>query len=105
MCAVDLTTPFLSLALQYVQPNEGPGQLVLANAMKRLFFTLMGAALFAIASYGLVELFALWYGPRYIKSDSDIGDAFMVVLGFMLACLIGGGMLGYRFARRSLRGT
>jgi hypothetical protein len=71
--------------------------------MKRLLFTLMGAALFAVASYGLVELFALWYGPRYIKSDSDIGDAYMVALGFMLACLIGGGAFGYRFAGRASR--
>lgn len=73
--------------------------------MKRLLFTLVGAALFAVASYGLVELFALWYGPRYIKSDSDIGDAYMAALGFMLACLVGGGVLGYRVARRPLRGT
>ena len=73
--------------------------------MKRLLFTLVGAALFAVASYGLVELFALWYGPRYIKSDSDIGDAFMVALGFMLACLVAGGVFGYRFAGRPLRST
>lgn len=56
-------------------------------------------------SYGLVELFALWYGPRYIKSDSDIGDAFMVALGFTLVCLMAGGVLGYRLAGRPSRST
>ena len=70
--------------------------------MKKLFFSLSGAALFAVLSYGLVELFALWYGPRYIKSDSDIGDAFMWSLGFMLLCLIAGGVFGYRLARKRI---
>jgi len=68
--------------------------------MKRALFTLLGALIFALMSYGLVELFALWYGPRYIKSDSDIGDAFMTALGFMLICLIAGGVVGFRWAGR-----
>lgn len=71
--------------------------------MKRLLFTLLGAVLFALVSYGLVELFALWYGPRYIKSDSDIGDAFMASLAFMLAFLVAGGVLGYKLATRAPR--
>ena len=71
--------------------------------MKRALFTLIGAIVFALLSYGLVELFALWYGPRYIKSDSDIGDAFMVALGFMLICLIAGGVMGFRMSARKSR--
>lgn len=64
--------------------------------MKRLLFALIGGALFGFASYGLVELVSSWYAPRYIRSDSDIGDAFMVSLGFMLMCVIAGAVLGYR---------
>lgn len=71
--------------------------------MKRALFTFIGAIVFTLVSYGLVELFALWYGPRHIKSDSDIGDAFMVALGFMLVCLIAGGVIGYRFSARKSR--
>ncbi|WP_431260596.1 hypothetical protein ACQ86G_11050 [Roseateles chitinivorans] len=73
--------------------------------MKRAFFTLLGAIVFALVSYGLVELFALWYGPRYIKSDSDIGDAFMTALGFMAVCLIAGGVVGFRWAGRRPKGS
>ena len=68
--------------------------------MKRVLFTVLGSVLFALVSYGLVELFALWYGPRYIKSESDIGDAFMGAFAFMLICLIAGGIVGYRWAGR-----
>jgi len=71
--------------------------------MKRALFTLLGAVVFALVSYGLVELFASWYGPRYIKSDSDIGDAFMMSLGFMLICLIAGGIVGFKWAGRKPR--
>ncbi|TXD78750.1 hypothetical protein FUT87_20570 [Mitsuaria sp. TWR114] len=71
--------------------------------MKRALFTLLGAVVFALVSYGLVELFASWYGPRYIKSDSDIGDAFMMSLGFMLICLIAGGIVGFKWASRKPR--
>ena len=68
--------------------------------MQRLLFAITGAIVLALASYGLVELFALWYGPRHIKSDSDIGDAFMTALAFMLICLIAGGVVGFRWAGR-----
>ncbi|ANH67023.1 hypothetical protein [Mitsuaria sp. 7] len=71
--------------------------------MKRALFAVLGAVLFALLSYGLVELFALWYGPRYIRSDSDIGDAFMGALAFMLVCMITGGIVGYRWASRRSR--
>lgn len=70
---------------------------------QRLLFAILGSVLFALVSYWLVELFALWYGPRYIKSESDIGDAFMWGVAFMLICLITGGIVGYRWASRSAR--
>lgn len=60
----------------------------------------IGAAIFVIASYGLVELFASWYGPRYISSDDDIGQAYMWSLVVMLVCLIGGAVVGFRIARK-----
>ncbi|PIM55042.1 hypothetical protein CS062_00460 [Roseateles chitinivorans] len=63
--------------------------------MKRALFTIVGALLFALGSYGLVELSASWYGPRHIRSDSDIGDAFMASLVFMAICSIVGGALGF----------
>ncbi|MCW7540471.1 hypothetical protein OOT46_21845 [Aquabacterium sp. A7-Y] len=66
--------------------------------MKRLLYTVAGGALFAVLSYFLVELFAQWYGPRYIKSDSDIGNIYMISLGFMLVCLIIGAVFGFKLA-------
>ncbi|WP_343640420.1 hypothetical protein [Roseateles sp.] len=68
--------------------------------MKRLLFTILGAALFDRVSYALVELFALWYAPRYIKSDSDIGNSFMAALGLIVLCSIAGGVLGFRRTSR-----
>ncbi|ALV08379.1 hypothetical protein DES44_0512 [Roseateles depolymerans] len=61
---------------------------------------LIGAAVFGVASYGLVDLFASWYGPRYIRSDQDIGQAYVWSLGFMLICLIAGAITGFRAARK-----
>ena len=68
--------------------------------MTRALFTLLGATVFALAAYGLVELFAAWYGPRYIRSDSDIGEAFMASLAFIVASLIAGGVAGFRLSGR-----
>lgn len=78
---------------------------VMRRVGTRILAATLGASVSAAASYGLVELYALWYGPRYIKSDSDIGDAFMGALAFMLFCLVAGGVLGFRCAaRRHLSG-
>lgn len=66
----------------------------------RVVGLVIGAVVFAIASYGLVELFASWYGPRYIRSDDDITRAYMGSLVFMLACLIAGATMGFRLARK-----
>lgn len=74
--------------------------MVLATAVKPVLFALAGAAPFAALSYLLVELFASWYGPRYIKSDDDIGDIYMISLVFMAVCLVAGAVLGFRISRR-----
>ncbi len=66
----------------------------------RILGLVTGVAVFAFVSYGLVELFASWYGPRYIKSDDDIGQAYMGCLAFMLVCLIAGAVTGFRVARK-----
>lgn len=68
--------------------------------LPRVLGLVTGAAAFAIVSYGLVGLFASWYGPRYIKSDHDIGQAYMGSLAFMLVCLIAGAIVGFRVARK-----
>lgn len=73
--------------------------LTLVRAMKRLICALVGATLFGGLSYGLVELFASWYAPRYIHSDSDINDVYMASLCFMLVCVIAGGAFGFSWGR------
>lgn len=71
------------------------------DAMKPFVYALLGAMLFAVLAYGLVDAFAHWYRPRFIQSDSDIGEAHMWSLVFLLCCTIAGGILGFRRARRS----
>ncbi len=66
----------------------------------RMLGLVIGAAVFATASYGLVELFASWYGPRYINSDEDIGQAYMWSFVILLVCLIAGAVTGFRVARK-----
>ncbi|WKB55962.1 hypothetical protein N7L95_28230 (plasmid) [Eleftheria terrae] len=68
--------------------------------MKRFLYTLGCAAGAAVLSYYLVRLFGLWYGPRYIQSDEDIGNVYMASLGFMALCLVVGGVAGYKLARK-----
>lgn len=65
--------------------------------MKRVLAAGAGAVLFTVIGYGAVELFASWYGPRYIRSDSDIGDAYMIALAFILLSAIAGGVLGFKW--------
>ncbi|PVY66993.1 hypothetical protein C8E08_4422 [Paracidovorax citrulli] len=40
--------------------------------------------------------FAAWYGPRYIRSDNDIGDLIMISLGVCCLAFMLGGWVGYR---------
>jgi len=62
--------------------------------MKRLLFILVGAFTIGALAYGAIDLFGRWYGPRYIKSDSDINDIYVVFLGILAVGIIGGGVLG-----------
>ncbi|WP_019701959.1 hypothetical protein [Paracidovorax oryzae] len=58
----------------------------------KVFWILFPGALFAAAAYfGMFHGFAAWYGPRYIRSDNDIGDLIMISLGVCcLAFMLGG---------------
>ena len=71
--------------------------------MKRAFFTFLGAVAFLLASYALVRLFASWYGPRFIESDSDINDAYMGSLIFMLISVVVGAIVGFKLSGRRAR--
>lgn len=74
--------------------------LVLASSMKRFFFILMGALTIGSVAYGVIGVFARWYGSRFIKSDSDINDIYIVFLGILALGVIGGGALGNWLHRR-----
>jgi hypothetical protein len=83
-------------------------RLVLASAMRRLLFILVGAFAIGALAYGAIDLFGRWYGSRYIKSDSDINDIFVVFLGILAVGIIGGGVLGnwfhhYHLSKQSTR--
>lgn len=68
--------------------------------MKRTFFTLLGAIAFLLTSYVLARLFGSWYGPRFIESDSDINDAYMGSLIFVLVSVIAGAIAGFKLGGR-----
>jgi hypothetical protein len=70
--------------------------------MKRLFFIVVGAVIIDSLAYGAIDLFGRWYGPRYIKSDSDISDIYMVFLGILVLGIIAGGFVGNWFYKRRL---
>ena len=73
--------------------------------MKKLALAAVCGSVAAVVSYYLVELFAHWYGPRYIKSDDDIGTIYMVSLVFMALCTVGGAVAGFvLLGRRQKRG-
>ncbi|WCM86544.1 hypothetical protein [Acidovorax sp. NCPPB 3576] len=67
--------------------------------MKRFIYAFCGALCAGVLSFLLVNAFSQWYGPRYIKSDSDINSAFLWSLIFMVFCLILGALFGYRQGR------
>lgn len=80
--------------------QEGERDMVLANVVKVAFGALAGAALFGVVSYYALALFARWYGPRYIHSDSDINDVYLPMLIIQLVLPVAGVYLGYRWARK-----
>jgi hypothetical protein len=72
--------------------------------MKKLMLRVLsistGAVTFGLLAHGLVSVAAYWYGPRYIKSDADIGDAFMVALCILLLAALVGGFFGNKVFKR-----
>lgn len=72
--------------------------------MKPLMFRLGCVLLSASAGYAVIRLlapfFLNWYGPKYIQSDEDIGEIFMVLLVVLVAATIIGGVLGNWFFKR-----
>lgn len=87
------------------QFQEGERNMVLANALRAVLATLAGAALFAVVSYYSLALFARWYGPRYIHSDSDINDVLCADAHRSARAPHGGAYLGYRWARKRNPGS
>ena len=62
--------------------------------MKRLLYVVAGAALAYAVGYIAVSLFAHWYEPRFIRSDDDIGIAFVWSLVVLVVFSVVGAVLG-----------
>jgi hypothetical protein len=78
--------------------------MALAHALKAVAACVAGAVALGAAAYGLLDLFGSWYGPRYIRSDEDIGNVFMVMLAVQIAAIVGGAIAGYLVYKRRLAG-
>lgn len=64
--------------------------------MRRLIFFIVGAAIGYASGYLLVNIFAHWYEPRFIKSDDDIGVAYFYSLLFLAVTSIIGGIVSLK---------
>lgn len=73
--------------------------------MRRALFTVIGIVLAAVASYYLVGAVGAWYDPHYIRSDADIDNFMIAGLSFQALCMVAGGVVGYRLARRPSQGV
>ncbi len=69
------------------------------NNIRGTLYALCGAVAAGMLSYFIADLFAHWYGPRFIRSDSDINDAYLGCLIFMAISVALGAVLGYRRGR------
>lgn len=69
------------------------------NPMKRLLYALCGACMAGMLSYAIADVFTRWYGPRFVRSDSDINDAYIGCLIFMATSVAVGALFGYRHGR------
>lgn len=71
--------------------------------MKRLLYIVSAALLAYGLGYIAVSVFAYWYEPRFIKSDDDLGIAFVWSLGFLGVCVLIGALFGNKLylTRRS----
>lgn len=65
--------------------------------MRRLAFLLIGGASAYAAWAGMLHFFAPWYEARFVKSDDDIGVAYVwslaVLLGLVCAGMYAGNKL------------
>jgi hypothetical protein len=61
--------------------------------MMRFACTLCGVVLFAVGGYFLIYLFTNWYGPRYVESDEDISNIYLLSLFALTLFAIFGGVL------------
>ena len=73
--------------------------MVLAATVKRIISIALGAALFYGVGYLFIAMFARWYEPRYIKSDDEIGVAFVASLAVLFALTTLGAFVGNKLYR------
>ena len=71
--------------------------------LKIIMMLLIGLVFAVMAYFGTCHVSAAWYGPRYIRSDNDIGDLIMISLGVCCLAFILGGWVGYRLHGRMRR--
>ncbi|SFD74767.1 hypothetical protein SAMN04489710_105321 [Paracidovorax konjaci] len=64
--------------------------------VKRVSRALCGALIAGALAHCVVEAFAHWCGPRFIRSDSDINAAYLWSLMTFAIFLALGAILGYR---------
>lgn len=62
--------------------------------MRRLVFLLIGGALAYAVWVGLLHLFAPWYEARFVRSDDDIGVAYVWSLIALLTFICAGAYAG-----------
>lgn len=68
--------------------------------MQRILYALICAAIGGLLSYFLADIFTRWYGPRYIKSDSDINEIYIICLAFMALFFVIGAIVGFLRGRK-----
>jgi MFS family permease len=71
------------------------------NAVRRLGFVLIGAAIAALLAYGTIGIIGRWYELHFAKNDHDLSIAYIAYLLALLVCTVFGGWLGDRLHKRS----
>jgi hypothetical protein len=67
--------------------------------VKRALSATAGVVIAAVASYYAVSAIGDWYNPHF-QSDEQIGNFMMIGLAFQAICMVAGGVLGYKLAKR-----
>ncbi len=75
--------------------------MVLANTLKTLLASLAGAVTIGFIAYWVIAIFANWYGPRFIKSDEDIGNIYVVALSIQALSVVAGAFIGAYLYRKA----